>query len=307
MSKPLSLATTVAAIGRLVNLTQQHSHYNGHVCHSAQRDGTFQPSSATNQVNVRVVGDNKILTILPINIATLPSHGRRDNDNGWVFTSDMRVALRDEDGNDDGGGVDDKKKLHTLLQHIPHIGGVTAVLNEILSYLRIQRVDATFIRAVTASSHMLNVELSHTLDERLDRWWISKEGSCPNGIGNEWVSYDLCCRPSPNSTTTNDRWGRRRRKVVMMNLLRLVIPPLPQGPLSVRKFHLEVSDTSAHKEGPWTVATEELTTLDTPEVQEWSIDPPIESRFVRIVCRENAAAVFHPVYTCIGFFTIGFS
>mmetsp|Transcript_300 Transcript_300/g.331 ORF Transcript_300/g.331 Transcript_300/m.331 type:complete len:94 (+) Transcript_300:3-284(+) len=93
----------------------------------------------------------------------------------------------------------------------------------------------------------------------------------------------------------------------MVDLLRLVIPPLPQGPLSVRKFHLEVSDTSAEMEGPWTVATEELTTLDSQDVQEWSIDPPIESRFVRIVCRENAAAVFQPVHTCIGFFTIGFS
>jgi len=284
---------TTAAIGRIVNL-QKQKHYNYRVCHSAQPDGTFHPSINDPQINVRIVGVCNALKVLPTNIVPLPSRELDLDEDGWVLTHDMSVALREDGRTNDGVK---ETILHNLLQHLPILGGVEVLLNEVLSYVCIERVDSLSVRAVEASSqdgNISNNDISYTLEDRLDRWWISGAGSCPNGKGKEWVSYDLC--PNNNS-------GRS----VQVNLLRLVIPPLPQGPLSVRKFHLEASDTSASNEGPWTAATEELTTLDSGDVQEWSIYPPIESRFVRIICRENAAAVFNPAYACIGFFTIGFS
>jgi len=285
-----------AAFGRLINLTKQ-KHYNGHVCHSAQPDGTFQPTTGDLRVSVRVVGAPKTLRIQPSSIVPLPPRKSDEHKNYALFAYETRTALRAG-----GGGADGERKLlHDVLNRLPYVGGISALIDEVVSYLRINRVDPASVRAVATSGvgdSTPNNAISYTLDERRDNWWISPTGSCPNGIGEEWVSYDLC--PSPATTGGGVT-------AVRVDYLRLVIPPLPQGPLSVRTFHLEVSDTTGEKEGPWTVATEELVTLDSGEVQEWSIHPPIESRFVRIVCKENAALALGWVSTCIGFFTIGFS
>jgi len=61
---------------------------------------------------------------------------------------------------------------------------------------------------------------------------------------------------------------------------------LPLGPLSVRCFHLESSDSA---EGPWTAdERHKYETLDVEGLQECAVSPPIEAQFVRLVCTESA-------------------
>ena len=93
----------------------------------------------------------------------------------------------------------------------------------------------------------------------------------PLGVGSEWICFDL---GPPGMPWRVDR-------------VNMCIPPLPQGPLSARDFHLEESLVSAN--GPWTRASRTFTTLDVATEQSWAIAPPIESRFVRVVCTRNAA------------------
>ena len=279
-------------IGRVVHLNQK-KHYNGHISHSEQEDGTFQPTASEDRVKVRIVGASKVLVIHPRNIVPLSKMYRPCDQAGSfvVFTHETCINLVRDDENKDS--CDISLLLHTLLDRIQLIGHVSVLIDKVISYLCINRVDSTSVRAVATSSVDTHANIHNTLDRRLDRWWISKMGSralTTAEEGGEWVSYDLC--------PVDDK----RKTVVQVNLLCLVIPPLPHGPLSVRKFRLDVSDTSGEKEGPWTTAIEELTTLDSGEIQEWSIYPPIESKFVRIVCKENAVGND----TCIGFFTIGF-
>jgi len=94
---PIHPAT--AAIGRIVNLPK---HYNYRVCHSAQPDGTFHPSINDPQINVRIVGVCNALKVLPTNIVPLPSRELDLDEDDWVLTHDMSVALRGDGGTNDG-------------------------------------------------------------------------------------------------------------------------------------------------------------------------------------------------------------
>ena len=80
------------------------------------------------------------------------------------------------------------------------------------------------------------------------------------------------------------------------------IPALPSGPLSVPKLHLEVPDPA--DPAVYKRATPDLTTLDTDEMQEFAVIPPLETQYVRVVCTENAAGFGFP---SIGFFDVAFS
>jgi len=65
-----------------------------------------------------------------------------DDDDDWVLTHNMIVALRE------GGNDGEEIILHTLLRHLPFVGGVTVLVNKVLSYSRIKRVDSISVRAV---------------------------------------------------------------------------------------------------------------------------------------------------------------
>lgn len=127
-------------------------------------------------------------------------------------------------------------------------------------------------------------------------WWVSAPGSCPGGRGAEWVAYEL-------SATG----------VVRVEYVSLIIPPLPQGPLSVRIFHLEKATQAS---GPWERCSPDFHTFDVEGAQEWGLFPPVEARFVRIICKVNAAralveermhALLPSAADCIGFYSIRFS
>ena len=148
------------------------------------------------------------------------------------------------------------------------------VINHILSHLTISRVSADSVVAISSSSiddsSPERCTLQHALDPSEDNWWISAAGSTPGGVGAEFVTFRL----------SDDLKPRRIERV------RLRIPPMPSGPLSVRDFHLESASAA---EGPWRRATSTLMTMDRAELQEWAVWPPIEASHVRVVCTRNAA------------------
>jgi len=155
---------------------------------------------------------------------------------------------------------------------------LSAVLNHgelveyVISFLQLPAVDNAKVVATAASSTARGGACSpaFTLDVMTDNWWISKPGSCsPDGRGCEWVQYEL---------------GPEPRRV---HFLRIKIPKLPYGPLSVRVFHLEASDAA---DGPFLRASPDLTTFDTERLQDFALMPPVDARFVRLVCTVNAAA-----------------
>lgn len=176
-----------------------------------------------------------------------------------------------------------------------------ALVDHVLSFIHIRHVSMEDVQVVAASSSAPydQCDPKHTLMPGCDCWWISSPGSAPNGVGCEFISYQL---------------GDTVRRV---SFVRLQIPCLPYGPLSVRIFHLESAEQA---DGPYTRASPELVTFDTERMQEWALTPPIESRFVRIVCTVNAAAAhqfedkWHRLSgmrlieaDCIGFFELAFS
>ena len=158
--------------------------------------------------------------------------------------------------------------------------------------MRLARVDSSSVEAVSASStddsqpdvcHRNNV-----LTPNEDTWWISAAGSCPGGVGREWVAFKLSATSAP----------------VRVDRVALKIPPLPMGPLSVREFHLESAD---NPEGPWNRASSSFQTLDSSRLQEWALHPPVESRYARVVCTKNATANRTRIAGCVGFFYTKFT
>ena len=52
---------------------------------------------------------------------------------------------------------------------------------------------------------------------------------------------------------------------------------------------LSAIESAPSADGPWARASRDLRTLDSEGLQAFKIEPPVEARFVRIVCKRNAA------------------
>jgi hypothetical protein len=114
------------------------------------------------------------------------------------------------------------------------------------------------------------------------------------------------------------------------------IPPLPHGPLSVRRFYLQggrsttanaprrswnkqdraepdplAAQQPQHKTlgWEWGQRSAVFTTLDAPRLQHFAVYPPLEAEAVRLVCVENAAGVdlMGSQHGSIGFWEIAFA
>mmetsp|Transcript_10549 Transcript_10549/g.21696 ORF Transcript_10549/g.21696 Transcript_10549/m.21696 type:complete len:200 (-) Transcript_10549:7-606(-) len=95
--------------------------------------------------------------------------------------------------------------------------------DRVLSFLTVHRVQQDKVRATNCSSHDGIHSLRHTLRDNETTWWLSKTGSMPNGRGKQWVQYLL-------DESSN---------LVRVSSVSIKIPPMPQGPLSVREFCLQ--------------------------------------------------------------------
>eukprot|EP00928_Gymnodinium_smaydae_P058017 TRINITY_DN41220_c0_g1_i1.p1 TRINITY_DN41220_c0_g1~~TRINITY_DN41220_c0_g1_i1.p1 ORF type:complete len:325 (-),score=26.79 TRINITY_DN41220_c0_g1_i1:215-1081(-) len=173
--------------------------------------------------------------------------------------------------------------------------GLTATLaNQVVDFLQIQRVHANDVSMSGCSSRRGDFPISVALNAHEDEWWISDSGTMPGGVGEEYLEISL--GPVP-----------RRVSFVGMK-----IPPLPGGPLSVREFHIlawrgEKGLQPNDPAGWQVVSAKPLRTLDRGDLQEFALVPPCETKALRVVCTQNAAADDGLVgfgCNCIGLFQI---
>jgi len=165
------------------------------------------------------------------------------------------------------------------------------VVAGIASWLQILRVSDVTVTGCSSSRG--DFPISAVLNDAENEWWISESGTCPDGHGREYLEFSFGA------------------ELCRVTVLAMKIPPLPYGPLSVRDFHLEVID-------PMQSTTPTLMTLDSREMQEFVLFPPLECRKLRLVCTRNAAAAMmsgeHVPRSllgrggdCIGLFQVGFA
>merc|ERR1712166_1670687 len=146
------------------------------------------------------------------------------------------------------------------------------LVERIISFLKIGLVEQSQVTALRCSSSHQGGEgrsMHGPLIRTHHSWWISSGGRNDSAGFAEYVEYQLA------------------EQSVRCEFASIRIPKLPEGPLSVRVFHLETrSDLFGDA---FVRSSPNFTTLDTDHVQEFQIVPPIEAQSVRVVCTENAA------------------
>uniref|UniRef100_A0A0G4GRL1 F5/8 type C domain-containing protein n=1 Tax=Chromera velia CCMP2878 TaxID=1169474 RepID=A0A0G4GRL1_9ALVE len=175
-------------------------------------------------------------------------------------------------------------RLHSVFDQIAHV---------IVEFLSIVAVNPDQIEATRCSSTSHHFPLSEALTPDTETWWISGSHRMVGGLGEEFVEVFLSEIPK------------------RVSFFGLRIPPLPVGPLSVRRFHLLVSterrcdDKQAECEWMRIPVSHESSfeTLDRGDLQVFVLNPPVEATRVRVVCTENAARGIHE---CVGFFEARF-
>lgn len=161
------------------------------------------------------------------------------------------------------------------------------------SFLVVQPVVGTEISAVACSSTRGDFPLSITLaeEEESSSWWISAEGTMVNGIGEQWLEYKL----TPSAGTI-----LRRCRFVGVS-----IPPLPQGPLSVRQFRVDSSQDGGKT---WMLGGTIYETENETGIQTFRLAQEIDANRVRLVCLTNAAArndeIYSAWYDCVGLYRV---
>lgn len=161
------------------------------------------------------------------------------------------------------------------------------------AHLQVRVVAAEEVSVSGCSSGRGDFPLSAVLGQRTDQWWISAPGSTPQGVGREYLEFSF---------------GDVPRQVGFVGIR---IPPMPQGPLSVREFHL----LARRRDGDGPAAWEEVSaqgamrTLDRADMQEFALVPPLQTTGMRLVCTRNAVADEGGglMTDCIGLFQVRFA
>lgn len=168
------------------------------------------------------------------------------------------------------------------------------VAKQAASFLEVKNLEPREITASGSSSTRGDFPLSTTLANEDGTWWISAEGSMKNGMGEEWLEFRL----------SQDGSVRRCRFVGIS------IPPLPQGPLSVRRFRV---DMSVDNGATWQKGGDDYVSeaMDLPGMQTFQLSAPIDANRVRLVCLQNADAAenYRPdgessTFDCVGLFHV---
>lgn len=165
----------------------------------------------------------------------------------------------------------------------------------ISEFLQVAVVNSVVV--TRCSSTAAHFPLEAVLDDSRRTWWISSSDNIRGVLGEEYLEFSF---------------GPTVRRV---NYIGIRIPPLPQGPLSVREFHIMalselVDPNSADALLPesWRLCSQKpLITLDQADLQEFCMHPPIDAKMVRLVCTKNAAHdTVGPLYNCVGLFSVFF-
>jgi hypothetical protein len=165
------------------------------------------------------------------------------------------------------------------------------VAERVASFLTVPKVDPNRIQVVGCSSSDGSHPISDCLSPSEDTWWISGAESMPGGKGSEFVEFQL----HPTNIRRLSRVG-------------IHIPPLPQGPLSVRDFVIQAFDG-----GAWDTISPTWRCENVPEMQYFAFDPPgVDVQLVRVVCLSNQLHKFYTNrlvafnFNRVGFYSVAF-
>ena len=192
--------------------------------------------------------------------------------------------------------------LHTLIQQInfdpsgassKHLLLPPELSKHVAKFLTVRNVIHKEVEVVGASSkhRSSSNNLSDCLVDTENNWWISGAETMPaKGKGREYVEFRLCPRNLLRRLTS----------------VHIRIPPLPQGPLSVREFRLEVVG-----EGGWWQKFPDIHVVDNRSgMQQFYIGINIDASLVRVVCLSNQISQYveelPTSLTSVGFYAVRF-
>ena len=139
-------------------------------------------------------------------------------------------------------------------------------------FLTVRRAVRDEVEAVTASSmDMAPHKLADCLVDNEESWWMSALGTMPGGRGEEYVEFRLSKIPV-------------LRRVIAVSVR---IPPLPQGPLSVREFRVDVAD----EVGLWRQLPGVHSVDNRTGMQRFPIGD-VDAHSVRVVCLSSQISTY---------------
>eukprot|EP00536_Pseudo-nitzschia_multiseries_P017139 jgi/Psemu1/292870/fgenesh1_pg.1398_\ len=142
------------------------------------------------------------------------------------------------------------------------------IVRNIAMYFTVKKIDPSMTRALCCSSSANHHELKQCLVDSTSSWWISSYGSFENGVGEEYVEFELSSKT-----------------IVRLSALLISIPTMPSGPLSVHSMRLDGLDCER-----WRPLTPVLQVENIDGWQRIVLETPIDTQFVRVVCLSNQAS-----------------
>lgn len=191
---------------------------------------------------------------------------------------------------------------------------------KIASSFDVQRVDAGQFKCLEASSSQGGFPLDVVCNTNPSQWWISKSG---RGFGSNQVERNTSADGEQSSSQPHIRTFQSssdlphaewlefemsmEKKPRRVSAVGIQIPPMPQGPLSVRRFHIDYTDDGTL----WHAHPSTFYTLDNAELQQFALLPPIDASRIKMVCTLNAnqdtPESSHPFHCdCVGLLQVQF-
>uniref|UniRef100_A0A7S3Y914 Uncharacterized protein n=1 Tax=Lotharella globosa TaxID=91324 RepID=A0A7S3Y914_9EUKA len=274
-------AKTSDSSGVLMNLKTER--YNHHIVHI---EGLAPGSNVDKGAEARYIvklGTDKRILVRAMNIGSLP------------------VNLDDPSKKCCFGGYAEGE-VHSGLDSC--LSWPSSITNLVLSYLVVKQAQMGDVKVLGSSSSanpgsFYSFHPRSTIEPGTETCWISREGTCENGIAHEHVMYSFGDVPR------------------LVSAVAMRIPS--DGPLSVQKFHLEVPNLEnttgtpkvhprlqakggegARQEGGgldtkenlvWKRATPDFQMIRGPSgthpMQEFLVEPAITCNLLRVVCTKN--------------------
>lgn len=192
-----------------------------------------------------------------------------------------------------------------LIRTIQQIFNVPSEISHTIGdFFVVESVIPSKVKAIRSSSTSNQHPLSAALDDDISTWWISGPGSMPRGKGREYIEFQLSSR-----------------SVCRLSKFSIQIPPLPMGPLSVRRLRLErrveTRGGDTVSSGCWQSCSPIWTIENKTGWQEYALEPPVDVQSIRVVCLTNQMEVIlHGLesddedmenqFSCVGFYCVKF-
>lgn len=112
----------------------------------------------------------------------------------------------------------------------------------VVSFLTVQPVDPNRLTAQCCSSHDGVHRLQEAVSDSENTWWLARSGTMPDGKGREYVQFALKPKVPVAEALCAPLFASSPSTLCRLRYVRIKIPTLPLGPLSVREFHLETFD-----------------------------------------------------------------